>query len=278
MNKVAVLQDLSSFGKCSLTVAIPVLSVMQSQAVPLPTAILTAQTGYESFFYEDFTDKMHHFEEEWLKMGESFAGIYTGFVTGEEQLNKIRSFLKTFKKADTVVLVDPIMGDDGEVYKFYTAALLQRMRELLVEATIITPNVTEACLLTDTDYDALHKIKTQDQYLQAVQEIGQKLQILTPATVIITGIHPPASQKIGNMYFDNGEAIIHLKPYIGASYSGTGDLFASIIMGSVMRGDTIQDAVSLAERFISQAIADTTKGNSRKEAGVNFEKFLKILL
>ena len=131
MKKVAVIQDLSSFGKCSLTAAIPVLSVMGVQACPLPTAILSAQTGYPSFYYEDFTSKMNYFTEEWSKLNVTFDGIYTGFVTGEEQINNIFHFLDQFYTKETILLVDPVMGDTGEVYKLFTDELLALMRELV---------------------------------------------------------------------------------------------------------------------------------------------------
>ena len=122
MKKVAVIQDMSSFGKCSLTAAIPVLSVMGIQACPLPTAVLTAQTAYPSFYVKDLTDEMNHFTTEWSKMDESFDGIQTGFVTGKEQIDNIFRFLDVFQTNDTLLLVDPVMGDDGELYTTYTQA------------------------------------------------------------------------------------------------------------------------------------------------------------
>ncbi|GEK34946.1 pyridoxamine kinase [Kurthia sibirica] len=282
MKKVAVIQDLSSFGKCSLTVAIPILSVMQTQAVPLPTAILTSQTGYSSFFCEDLTNKMHHFENEWSKMDVSFEGIYTGFVTGEEQINHIFSFLEKFRHADTVLLVDPVMGDDGKAYTFFTPSLLARMKALVSEATVITPNVTESCLLSGLNYDDLAKEQTAEGYMAMIRKIGQRLQKLTTAKIIMTGIHPPsdsaATSQIGTAFFDGEQIATFFTAYNGKSYSGTGDIFASIMMGSIMRGDSLLKGLSLAEQFISTAIADTALSNTPKEAGINFEKFLKLLI
>lgn len=282
MKKVAVIQDLSSFGKCSLTAAIPVLSVMGVQACPLPTAILSAQTGFPSFFYEDFTSKMHFFEEEWSKLNATFDGIYTGFVTGQEQINNIFRFLDKFKRDETVVLVDPVMGDVGEAYKLFTNELLARMKDLVKIADVITPNVTECCLLTGLSYEKLHSYSNEKDFLKALEEVGNTLQLETSAKVVLTGITPPpkdsGQQFVGNMYLDGSKTYYSEMPYNGKSYSGTGDLFASIMMGSMMRGDDLEKSIELAEQFLTVAIQDTYLEGVPEVEGVNFEKYLKLLV
>ena len=282
MKKVAVIQDLSSFGKCSLTAAIPVLSVMGVQACPLPTAILSAQTGFPSFFYEDFTSKMHYFEEEWSKLNVTFDGIYTGFVTGREQIDNIFRFLDKFQTKETIVLVDPVMGDDGQAYKLFTEELLVRMRELVKCADVITPNVTECCLLTGLSYEKLHSYTNENDFIKALEEAGKTLQQETDAKVIITGVNPPTGDSdkkfIGNMFLDGNKTHYGAMPYNGKSYSGTGDLFASVITGSMMRGESLEQSVQLAEKFLTAAINDTSLGKTPKEEGVNFEKYLRMLL
>ncbi|WP_428908126.1 pyridoxamine kinase [Niallia sp. Krafla_26] len=282
MKKVAVIQDLSSFGKCSLTAAIPVLSVMGVQACPLPTAVLTAQTGYPSFFCEDFTSKMNHFTDEWSKLNITFDGISTGFVTGEEQIKNIFHFLDRFYTKETLLLVDPVMGDSGEVYKMFTEELPVLMGELVNKADVITPNVTECCLLTRTSYEKLHSYTNEKDYLKAVEEAGNRLQQDTNAEVIITGINPPTepgdTQLIGNMYLNKNKTFHYLMPYNGKSYSGTGDLFAAVIMGSLMRGQNLEEAVQLAVKFLTESIKDSASENIPEVEGVNFEKYLSILL
>lgn len=282
MKKVAVIQDISSFGKCSLTAAIPVLSVMGVQACPLPTAMLTAQTGYPSFYCEDLTSKMIYFEEEWNKIGASFDGIHTGFVTGSEQINNIFRFLHKFHKKNTTLLVDPVMGDMGEVYKMFTGSLLDRMKELVKAADIITPNITECCLLTNLPYEKLQSYTVETDYIQALEEAGNKLQLMTGATVIITGMNPPSEEAdkkfVGNMFVDAGRTFYSSREYNGQSYSGTGDLFASIMMGGMMRGQDLVESMKLAEAFLTAAINDTFNEQIPREAGVNFEKYLKMLL
>lgn len=282
MKKVAVIQDLSSFGKCSLTAAIPVLSVMGVQACPLPTAILTAQTGYPSFFCEDFTSKMKYFIEEWSKLNVTFDGIYTGFVTGREQIDNIFHFIEKFHTKETTLLVDPVMGDIGEVYVLFTDELLERMRELVKRADVITPNVTECCLLTGLSYEKLHSYSYEKDYLKAIEDAGNILQQETDAQVIITGVNPPSAdsdkQFIGNMYLDGNKTFYSAMEYNGKNYSGTGDLFASVIMGSMMRGENLEKSVQLAVTFLTAAINDSSLNNIPKMEGVNFEKYLKMLL
>ncbi|GIN94091.1 pyridoxal kinase [Siminovitchia terrae] len=282
MKKVAVIQDLSSFGKCSLTAAIPVLSVMGVQACPLPTAILSAQTDYPSFFCEDLTSKMQYFEEEWSKLNVAFDGIYTGFVTGREQIDNIFRFLDKFYKKETLLLVDPIMGDRGEAYKLFTGGMLVRMKELVKCADVITPNVTECCLLTGLSYEKLYNYTNERDFLKALEEVGNIMQQETDAQVIITGVNPPTTdtdnQFIGNMYLDGDRTFYRATPYNGKSYSGTGDLFASVMMGSMMRGEDLKKSIQLAEEFLSAAISDTCLEQTPEVAGVNFEKYLRMLL
>lgn len=282
MKKVAVIQDMSSFGKCSLTAAIPVLSVMGVQAVPLPTAILTAQTGYPSFYCEDLTSKMDYFIDEWSKLDARFHGIHTGFVTGKEQIDNIFRFLTVFQSDDTMLLVDPVMGDMGEVYKMFTGGLLDRMKELVKRAHVMTPNVTECCLLTGLSYDKLMRYTEELDYIRALEEAGNELQQQTGANVIITGLNPPAIDEhkryVGNMYVDAERSFYSLREYNGRSYSGTGDLFASVIMGGMMRGQDLVESMKLAESFLASAIEQTSKEQVPHEAGVHFEKYLRMLL
>ena len=147
MKRIAVLNDLSGMGKCSLTAAIPVLSVMGVQVCPLPTAVLSAQTGFPSYYCDDYTDRMDILMDEWQKMHFRPDGIYTGFLAGALQAEKAVDFIQRFKSTETKVLVDPVMGDDGEEYSVYTEELCEKMRILVQEAAVITPNVTEALLL-----------------------------------------------------------------------------------------------------------------------------------
>jgi pyridoxine kinase len=255
---------------------------MGVQACPLPTAVLSAQTDYPSFFYEDLTSNMPHFKEEWRKLNVTFDGIHTGFVTGKEQIDHIFSFLDTFYKDETLLLVDPVMGDRGEAYKIFTDELLARMKELVKCADVITPNITECCLLTGLSYEKLHAYSTEEGFMKALEAAGHMLQQETGARVIITGVTPPSRDAdklvIGNMYLEGEETFYSAMPYNGKNFSGTGDLFASVIMGSMMRGDNLKKAIQLGAEFLTAAIHDASLEEIPEVEGVHFEKYLGMLL
>lgn len=279
--KIAVINDLSGFGRCSLTAAISVLSAMGVQACPLPTAILTAQTGYPSYYCDDYTDKMEYFRSEWENMGQKFDGIYTGFVASEKQIHQIMHFLDTFRSPNTFLLVDPVMGDDGKPYPFYTPALLEQMRRLALQADIITPNLTELCLLTDTDCQSLPSKSTPEELMDAIQEMGQCFCQEGPKKLIVTGIRfqdTEGTKKMGNLLVDlNGSSLFSF-PYVGGSYSGTGDLFASCIAAGSVRGDSLPSIIKKAGEFLELALLDSVKENVPRNDGVNYEQYLSLLI
>lgn len=278
MKKIAVIQDLSSFGKCSLTAAIPVLSVMGSQACPLPTAILTAQTAFSSYHCKDLTNEMTHYTNEWRKMEASFDGIQTGYVTGEEQIMHIFRFLEEFYTKKTKLLVDPVLGDDGELYSMFSNELLNEMKELVNSANIITPNITECCLLTGLSYEKIQSYTDETSFFKAIVEAGQILQHQTNAKVIVTGITRESENYIHNLYIDSEIVQMSKNFYNGKSYSGTGDLFSSVIMGGLMRGQSVRESMQLADQFLQEAIKTTEQSNESPKQGVYFEKHLNLLL
>ncbi|MGC4018685.1 MAG: pyridoxamine kinase [Muricomes sp.] len=280
--KIAVINDLSGFGRCSLTAAISVISAMGVQPCPLPTAVLSAQTGYPSYYWDDYTDKMEYFRREWEKMGASFDGIYTGFVGSERQIEHIFQFLSTFHRKDTFLLVDPVMGDDGKVYAMFTDRLCGMMKELTYQADVVTPNLTELCLLTDTDYQSIKNLTNGNQLLSAVEKMAKDLIGERSAKVVVTGIsfldEQDGVQKIGNLAVTRGQARLSAFPAVGGSYSGTGDLFASVIAGGIARGDEIEDSIQLAGSFIEHAMIDSVNEKIPRNEGVNYEQFLGMLI
>lgn len=279
--KIAVINDLSGFGRCSLTAAISVLSVMGVQACPLPTAILTAQTGYPSYYCDNYTDKMEHFRSEWEKMNQHFDGIYTGFVADEKQISQIFRFIDTFKSPDTFLLVDPVMGDEGQPYPIYTPNLLDQMRELAVSADIITPNLTELCLLTGCDYQALLSHDSPTELMRTIGALGQEFCKKGPRHVIITGIRfqdRDKTAKMGNLLVNSEDYSLFSFPYIGGSYSGTGDLFASCITAGIARGYSLPSVIRTAGDFLEQSLIDSVKEQIPRNDGVNYEQHLPLLL
>ena len=279
--KIAVINDLSGFGRCSLTAAISVISAMGVQPCPLPTAILSAQTGYPSYYLDDYTDKMEYFRTEWEKMDQHFDGIYTGFVSREKQIHQIFRFLETFRTPDTFLLVDPVMGDDGIKYDMFTPDLLAQMKRLAKEADIITPNLTELCLLTDTDFHEISACEDTDRLLKTIQKLALSLCENGPEHVIVTGIRFTDStkeHKIGNLYVSQDTNYLCSFPFIGGSYSGTGDLFASCLAAGIADGRKITDIIETAGKFLERAITDSVENHVPRNDGTNYEKYLSMLM
>lgn len=279
--KIAVINDLSGFGKCSLTAAISTIAAMGVQPCPLPTAILSAQTGYPSYFCDDYTDKMDEFRREWKKMGARFDGIYTGFMAGGRQIEKVFEFLDDFYDEDTFLLADPVMGDNGREYDMFTPQLLSMMKELVRRADIITPNLTELCLLTDTEYGMLEGIREQDSLMRTVEQMARPLMKSGPEEVVVTGIcftdREDGIQKVGNLSVTGTGTHLSAFPFIGESYSGTGDLFASMIAGGRARGEALEETMELAGKMIGLAIRDSSKQNVPRNDGVDYEQYLWML-
>ncbi len=282
MKRIALINDLSGFGKCSLTAAIPVISIMGIQACPLPTAVLTAQTEFEHYYCDDLTDKMDYFIENWKKMNVTFDGIYSGYLADSAQLKKVLRFLDEFQEKNTFYLADPVMGDNGNTYHMFSPKLLQGMKELTLRANIFTPNLTELCLLADEDYTQLITHRSDTDYLDRIQKIGRKLlsKASTQQTVIVTGILRKHNQSeyVGNLAISHTETVHLESPYTGMRFSGTGDLFASVICGCLVKGLSIQEAMEKATGFLQTAIEEATLENIPQNHGVHFEKHLSKLL
>lgn len=283
MKKIAVLNDLSGLGKCSLTAAIPVISVMGVQACPLPTAILSNQTGYDSYYCDDYTDRLDAIMEEWKKRGFCPDGIYTGFIAGKAQIEKILKFLQLFRGKETLVLADPVMGDRGSAYGFMTQELCDQIKRLAMYADVLTPNLTEAILLL---YE-IEDLKQQWQRLcglgdeafrkyveMLAREIQKKYQT---KAVVITGIDLPNTAKgaqIGNFILEENEPAWVVTKKYGGSYSGTGDLFASILSAGMIKGRSMKQCVEKAVRFLTKAIKDAVEEGTDRNDGVCFERYL----
>ena len=285
MKKIAVLNDLSGMGKCSLTAAIPVISVMGIQACPLPTAVLSAQTGFPSYYCDDYTDRMDAIMEEWKKMDFYPDGIYTGFLADARQADKAVEFIEQFAKEDTKILIDPVMGDNGEEYPIYTEALCEKMRFLVRRATVITPNLTEALLLL---YGAQRahvlwkelSLMDEERLLKFTESTGKELSKEFDTEVVITGIDLPARenhQEIGNLICQDGNTAWVTAAKEGGSYSGTGDLFASVLSAGMVKGIDTVDSVHTAVKFLAKGIHDAVVEGTDRNEGICFERYLSEL-
>ena len=283
MKKIAVIQDLSGLGKCSLTAAIPVISVMGVKAVPLPTAVLSNQTGYPSYYCDDYTEHMEQIMTEWEKRKFSPDGIYTGFLADEEQADKILDFFQRFRTENTMVLVDPVMGDNGRAYGIYTEGLREKMLQLVGNAHVITPNLTEALLLLygkegmEKRYASLLELDGRKR-LEQIGKIGEQLKKeYGLQAAVITGVESQAElcvHQMGNLVVENGHSSWCFAPKIGGSYSGTGDLFASVLSAGLVKEMSMMSCVELAVNFLSKAIAQTVQEGTDRNDGVCFEAYL----
>ncbi len=273
--KVAAINDLSGFGKCSLAADMTVLAAMGIQCCPLPTAVLSAQTGYPSFYSRDLTGIIPEYLREWKNQSEIFDGIITGFMMSSSQAASSLEFIRTFKSAKTKVLVDPVMGDDGCTYKNFSDELLMTIRKMVKEADIITPNLTELILLAGEDPDSIMQLKGDD-LMEEIHRISILLGGDVGKTIAVTGI-PLSEDVIGNFIMENGEHKVITAQSNKIHYSGTGDLFAAVFLGECLRGGSAFDAADLASRFILASVRDTAK-DTPPRAGVEYEKKLKILM
>ena len=286
MKKIAVIHDLSGMGKCSLTAAIPVISAMGVQACPLPTAILSNQTGYGSYFWDDYTDRMEQIMDEWKKMGFRPDGVYTGFLGDAGQVDVILKFVDMFCTELTHILIDPVMGDQGRVYKTYSKELCEKMRTLVRHATVITPNITEALLLLYGEQGMKERMELfssmkEEQLLGEIEELGRRLAYhFGLESIVITGVDilcSDSSVKMGNLVVEKNEAAWYFSVKEGGSYSGTGDLFASVLSAGMVKGISMKECVQKAIAFLSGAIHDAVLEGTDRNDGVCFEKYLKML-
>ena len=281
MKKVAVINDLSGFGKCSLSVALPLISVLSVQCVPLVTAVFTSQTGFNDYYYTDLTDMIEEYIKNWKLNNASFDGIYSGYITDHKQAILVKRFIEEFRKEDTFLLIDPVLGDDGETYKMFTPDLLNIHKELTKQANIITPNLTEACLLADIPIEEITKCQKQRDPLIALASKAATIlseNANTNQEVIITGINVKQedSYYVYNLVLSKGQIELSKTPMINKSFSGTGDIFASIITALKLNGLDTFKSVEIAQDFIAAAINDTPDDVDTRD-GINFEKELANL-
>lgn len=276
MKKIAVINDLSGVGRCSLSVAMPIISVLGYECCPFPTAVLSNQTGFDSFFCEDFTDKIDVFANEWKKLGVSFDGILTGFLGSAAQVEKILKFINEFKKEHTLLVVDPVMADDGEIYSTYDKELCDEIKKLTYVANVITPNLTELCILSGENYFDVISYCDNDDYFEKIKIIASKLLRGNLKTVIVTGIHK--NNYIYNLCVSKEEIFYMPSKKFGNGYSGTGDIFSAIVTGMLVKGESVKSAVYSATSFLEKAIEDTFNEETDRNYGVNFQKYLGDLI
>ena len=270
--RVAAIHDISGFGRCSLTVILPTLSAMGVQTCPIPTAVLSTHTGgLGEVAIRDLTDFIPAALEHYKRLDLSFDAIYSGFLGSQEQIDHCLSFFKAFP--DALVVVDPVMGDHGKPYKTCGKELQQRMSELVSAADIITPNLTEACILLGKEYD--HSPMTHSQARSLLARLSEK----GPSKVVVTSVQL-ATGEMANIGYDRDRGAYWYVPcdYVPVSYPGTGDLYASVLVGSLLTGDSLSIAMGRASRFVEHAIKTTFSYGTDTRYGVMLEQALPELM
>ena len=262
--KVVSIQDISGLGRCSLTVVIPVLSAMGIQVCPVPTAVLSAHTGYSEFVMRDLTDFMKPALEHYKKMDMKFDCVYSGFLASSEQIDHCLEFFEAFPNA--LKVVDPVMGDGGKAYKTYTKELCSRMVELVKVADIITPNLTEAAILLGEEYPTASMRSSEiKSWLVMLSKQGAKIVVITSVNLADGGMSTVGYDKENNSFWKIKN------DYVPAHYSGTGDMFTSVLIGGLLKGDSLPIAMNRATAFTELTVKTTYSYQTQWTDGLMLE-------
>lgn len=270
--KIAVINDISGYGHCSMTVELPILSAMGIQCCPVPTAILSNHTEFPVYFFDDYTEKMRGYIGKWKELGLHFDGISSGFLGSAEQIEIVLEFVEHFRESDTFVIIDPVMGDHGKRYVTYTEEMCEEMKQLVSYADVVTPNVTEACILTGIPY------KESGWTRKELLNMAMMLQMMGAKSVVITGVREGSFYTNVVLERGNREADFVKVKTAGNQRPGTGDVFASVLAGAVLNGRSLRDATVQAARFVRDCITKSDELEIPHSNGVCFEEILGKLV
>lgn len=266
--KLAMINDIAGFGRCSTAVSFPVISVLGVQVCPVPTSILSNHLGFPVCHFTDYTPDMRAYLKAWQDLHLKFDGLYCGFLGSPAQADIVTEFLDTF--LPPFFLLDPVMGDHGRKYRSVTDAHCESLRSLSKRASVLTPNLTEACLLTGTPYH--EGIWSED----ALYTLCLALSDFCPGSIVITGLSDGTTFQ--NVIWEDKKIITRTFPKTGSARPGTGDLFASIVAAKLLQGTFLQTAVDTAAGFIGLCIKESDAAGVPIQEGVIFEAFLRELL
>lgn len=272
MKRVLTVQDISCLGKCSLTVALPVISALGSETVILPTAVLSTHTAFKEYTCKDLTDQIEPITGVWKREGIKFDAIYTGYLGTVSQIHQMIDLFKEFRTPDTFVFVDPVMADFGKLYPAFDMDYAKENARLCANADIIVPNITEAAFMTGMEYREDHDEAYIKELLNRLVELGAGITILTGVSL--------EEGKTGVMGYDrkSNEYFLYQNRKIGASYHGTGDLFSSVCVGALLKGSDWRDALRIAADYTARTIEVTIQDPGKPWYGVNFESTLLELM
>ncbi|MBO5060181.1 MAG: pyridoxamine kinase [Clostridia bacterium] len=273
MKRVVTIQDISCFGKCSLTVALPVISAMGVETAILPTAVLSTHTGgFKNFTFRDLSEDIPKIFKHWEDEGIDFDAIYTGYLGSFEQIDQMKAFIEA-RPSKTLAFVDPAMADNGKLYAGFTPEFARHMATLCAKADIIVPNLTEASFMLGIDY-------VEEGYDKAyIEDVLRKLAALGAKKAVLTGVSFEP-EKLGVAMYDSqtDEFFYYFNEKIDAKFHGTGDIFASTCVGALMRGKSLAEALRLAADYTAECIRITMPDKEKHWYGVEFEKAMPYLI
>ena len=272
MKRIVTIQDLSCFGKCSLTVALPIISAMGIETSVIPTAVLSAHTQFKGFTFRDLTNDIPEIAKHWKKEQINFDAIYTGYLGSIKQIELLRTFFDEFKTDNNFVFVDPVMGDNGKLYSGFDDKFVIEMKGLCKNADIIVPNITEACYMLHREYKEEFTESEIKELLIELTSLGPKYAILTGVSLEENEIGVIAYNKDTNKYFS------YFREKILGKYHGTGDIFSSTLVGAIVNNNSLEEAIKIAVDYVWETIEDTYKKKIEFAYGVNFETKLPYLI
>lgn len=268
MKRIATIQDFSCVGKCSLTAALPIISAAGVECCGIPTAVLSNHTGFSSFYMRDLTDDLDKISDRLKAHRITFDAVYTGYIASVSQMDFIKRFIGEFRGENTLIFVDPVMGDNGKLYSQITADYAEGMRGLCAEADVITPNLTEACLLLNADYNDSPGASEIREMLRGLVRLGAKAAVITGIT---------NGSEIGCEAFDGVDFYRSFSEKQRFVCTGTGDIFSSVLVSALLRGMSFERALAAAVKFTGKAAELTASDFERRGYGVNFEEALPTL-
>ena len=272
MKRNVTIQDISCVGKCSLTVALPIISAMGIETVVIPTAVLSTHTAFKNFTYRDLTGDLPKIAKHWKQEKFDFDGIYTGYLGSIEQIDILKEFFKQFKTPNNFIFIDPVMADNGKLYAGFDENFVKEMKELCKMADIIVPNLTEASYMLGKEYK-------ENYNEQEIKDILIELSNLGPQYIVLTGVSFK-NNELGVMSYNKktNEFFTYFKEKIPAKYHGTGDIFASTLFGAITNNNTLEEGLKIAVDYVWETINDTYKTNKKDVYGVNFETKIPYLI
>ena len=273
MKRILTVQDISCVGKCSLTVALPIISAMGVEAAVLPTAVLSTHTAFkEGFTFHDLTDEITPIAEHWVKEGITFDALYTGYLGSFRQLELVGELFDTFGTSENAIVIDPVMADNGKLYHGFTEEFAASMATLCGKADLILPNLTEAAFLLGVPYEEKPCEARVKELLVMLTDLGCK-------TAALTGISL-ADGKLGVMSYNSEtkEYFYYAREHLPVAFHGTGDVFASTVVGAMARGRSVNEALTLAVDYTVDTIRMTMEDATHNWYGVNFESAIPSLV